>query len=296
MSNPTNWPIVTDGENYLRHNEKRLLHEQRRPIVGHGNIVGPGISRHANQIDDFNDDVAATNGFYWAWNGTPNCPPGIAGEDEESYVWLVNVISRSDDDPQGPLSGTQYARSNLRFSEEVNEFGLEVCRTWIFDPDAGVRVYGPWQVGRMPSVGMSVDETVTATTTATWYGGAPVDSPFDVPQPSNFIYVPSTETLAFVTVTISLQWTNDTAGVFRRVIFWPTFDGSLASPHAASGEVGQWSHHGQGTVGFVEVYTVTRSWWLFPPTEGFLSTGVVIRAPEGNVALTSINSYWQLVR
>jgi hypothetical protein len=96
MTNPANWPIVTDADAYFRQNEKRLLHEQRRPVVGHGNIVGPGIAPKASQLDDWNDDVAATNGYFWAWNLTPNGPPPIeAEEDAESYVWLCHSVGTS---------------------------------------------------------------------------------------------------------------------------------------------------------------------------------------------------------
>jgi hypothetical protein len=297
MSNPTNWPIVTDGEGYLRHNEKRLLHEQRRPVVGHGNIVGPGFSANANQIDDFNDDVAATNGYFWATHDTPNGPPEHI-DSEIDYIWLIHSISRGNDDPTGVgVNGIQTARTQLSLSAEQSEFETEVTRSWRWDSETGTRFYTPWKMS-LPYVGMTVNENITATTTPTWYNGAPDDSPFDVPQASNYLYIPSTSTIVFVTVTINLTWSNDVATVFRRLIFWPTFSGSTDSPHAASGGFGQWSHYGQGQAGFQEVYSVTRSWWLYPPeiAVGHASMGVVVVGPEGNVPTTLINSYWQVVR
>jgi hypothetical protein len=167
---------------------------------------------------------------------------------------------------------------------------------WYFDHQSGTRVYTPWTAGNPQQVAMTVETNVNATATATWRGNPPPDSPFDVPQPSNFLYVPSVYCGVFVTVTLSIDTSLDTAGSFRRVIFWPTFDGSTASPSAASGDFGQWSHYGAGTVGWHEVFTVTRSWWLFPPTAGVLSPGVVIRAPEGSVLVQEIDSYWQVIQ
>lgn len=126
MPSPTNWPHPDDDpELYLRHQEKRIANEQRRPMVRKASdILGPGFAPFATQLIDWNADEAAFNGYFWSDTGALNTPVGVGVS-----VWMGITIS----------SGT------IGFQQvwEVSPGTMtEKKRVWALT--SGVRVYGAW--------------------------------------------------------------------------------------------------------------------------------------------------------
>lgn len=292
MPNPTNWPIITDAETYFRQNEKQALHEQRRPTAGNGSsVLGPGFAPNASEITDWNSDEATFNGYFWATVEAANGPARTGTDLDEDSIWIGHSVSTG-------TGGIQIARTHFVPGLSATQVTgpVEVSRRWVFDESVGLRFYTPWAHGAPQQVAMTTDANVTATSPAAWWNGAPPDSPFDVPQATNVLYIPSTSTLIHVTVCLTIDNSNDTLNLYREVRFWPTFDGSVTAPHAASGAEGRWSHYGRGTAGWNETETVSRSWWLYPPNAGALSPGVVVFAPSGDKGVAQIDSYWHMVQ
>lgn len=145
MTSPNNWPQPDqDPELYFRHQEKRILSEQRRPIVRKAaDILGPGFAPYATQIDDWNADAAAFNGYFWSVGNADNAPEDIgAGE-----TWLGWSISQGQ-------TGVQRV---------YNPAVLDGwTRSW--EVMSGVRVYGNWASDTEPYYPPYVSLSATATT------------------------------------------------------------------------------------------------------------------------------------
>lgn len=291
MSNPTNWPIVTDAESYFRHNEKRLLHEQRRPVVGHGNIIGPGISPNANQVDDWNDDVCATNGYFWSEFEAPNAPNGFPPPEgfgipvRQDGVWLGHVVSMGDRGYQTvrlmPVQNEWY------LDNDPEDPGPEIIldRTW-WVMESG-RVYTKWRWGA-PNQPVKVYDTtgpVTALTGSNTYHGGQDDPGY---EENTDLYIPSVNSIFLCTATVEIVNTVDTAGSYRELRFWP----SLFHDHTPI-KLGKWSHYGRGDVGFSETETATFTTHL--PHGGtplansglFVTPQLGVRAVGANIQIES---------
>lgn len=91
MSSPNNWPQPDkDPELWMRHMEKRVLNEQRRPIVRKGSdLLGPGFAPFATQITDWSADETAFNGYFWSVGNATNAPANIGF----TGVWMGWTVS-----------------------------------------------------------------------------------------------------------------------------------------------------------------------------------------------------------
>lgn len=265
MSNPTNWPIVTDAETYFRHQEKRVLHEQRRPIVGHGNIVGPGISPLASEVDDWNDDVCRTNGYFWSAYDAPNAPPptleGPYEDVETTNYWVGHVVSRGDEGYQS-LRLLNSDGGSSPFPE------VSVVRQWNTSSDGGLTKWGAW----------------TNTSTQPWWDSEMLISAQALTTTLHcFVpfYAASEYSQALVTITVTVDNNVDTAGVLREFIFWPSWNDALGATPPLSGAFGHWSHYGRGDVGFSETTTVSKTWIMELPFPEIVGDNVLRAAVRG---------------
>lgn len=288
MTNPTNWPIVTDAEGYFRSNEKRLLHEQRRPIVGHGNIVGPGIAPQAGQVDDWNDDVCSTNGYFWsefdAGNAPDGFPPGGNVPVSSSGKWLGHVVSMGDHGYQTirlmPVQNEWY------LEDDPEDEGPEIIlnRTWYVL--AGIRSYTPWRWGSPGQPVRVYDEAgpITALTSGNTYHGGQNDMGY---EENSQIYL-SRSSIYLATATVTIQNTVDTAGSYRELRFWPTLEPIATPPY-----FGIWSHYGRGDAGYDQTQTVTYTAHLphggqpFVTFGGFVTPRLGVRAVGANIQIAS---------
>lgn len=125
MASPTNWPHPdNDPELYMRHQEKRIMAEQRRPIVRKASdILGPGFGPLATELSDWNSDEAAFNGYFWSAASTTSNAP------DTTSVWMGICVSNG-------LFGWQQVLA------VDPAFPVYVTRTWALV--AGVRVYEVW--------------------------------------------------------------------------------------------------------------------------------------------------------
>lgn len=275
MSNPTNWPIVTDADTYLRHQEKRVLSEQRRPIVGHGNILGPGFAPNASEIDDWNDDAAATNGYFWTPQGASNAPAtnlnapyGDGVDPSPDSLWLGQTISRGD-------VGYQSARllSNVFDADEPAWPEIEVHRQWK-TVASGMRAYGPWRGNPIRPVRLyDISYVGTGSTDLVGFLGDP-----DLPVFTD-IYTPGEDGVWMVHIAITVANTSDSTTT-RSCRFWPALDGSAAAPDINVGDYGWWQHDGSGTAGFSETETAARSFFIYP-TAGSHTIQIALLATSG---------------
>lgn len=277
MSNPSNWPIAGDAETYFRHQEKRLLSEQRRPIVGHGNIVGPGIAPNASEVDDWNDDAAATNGYFWTPQGAPNAPAdnpsppygdGIDPYPDLSF-WLGHTVSMG-------IVGHQTLRLMSNSFDEDAPFypDIEVHREWK-TVASGKRAYGPWRGNaNRPLRMVEVEYVGTGSAQAV---GFDVDPDAPVGYAGGF-YVPDFHTTWFFHIALTILNTSDALGT-QSVSFWPTLNG-LSLPASEEGDPGWWQHDGAGAGSFSERKTASRSWILHPQA-GINTVQIAVNATAG---------------
>lgn len=75
MGGSNDWRTQITGEDWMRSQEKRLLHEERRPQVrAASDILGPGIAPYCIRLEDWNADETLFNGFWYSEPGAFNSP------------------------------------------------------------------------------------------------------------------------------------------------------------------------------------------------------------------------------
>lgn len=90
MGGATNQRPVLTGEDWFRQQEKRTLHEQRRPQVHKAaDILGPGFAPYAVELTDWNDDMTTFTGFFYSAPGATNSPDG-------TKWWIGQTIAMVD--------------------------------------------------------------------------------------------------------------------------------------------------------------------------------------------------------
>jgi len=140
VAGSNNWPIVTDADGYLRGQEKRLLRQERRPMVKQASdILGPGIAPYAVQISHWNTDEATFNGVFWT-------EPGDTGAPDLTHWWIGQTEASSDG------FGIQQV---LSFRESGTWPPLTYRRQF-YDPGNGNITYSQWVSQHHIAVGDSV--------------------------------------------------------------------------------------------------------------------------------------------
>jgi hypothetical protein len=65
MSTPKDWRPVVDGDDWMRGQEKRMAHEERRPrLTSPRDLLGPGFAPYAVRLLDWNSPAARFNGMW----------------------------------------------------------------------------------------------------------------------------------------------------------------------------------------------------------------------------------------
>ena len=84
------WPIAQDADGYFRAQEKRMMHQERRPApVSASDLLGPGFSQRAIELIDWNDEVATYNGYFYTLPGALHTP-------DPEYRWAGVVVAMDD--------------------------------------------------------------------------------------------------------------------------------------------------------------------------------------------------------
>lgn len=121
------WRIQTNGEDYLRAQNKRVNLENRRPVIRKASdLVGPGIGAEAVKITDYNDILATFNGYY-------SSDPGALYAPNDSEAFIGSVIM---DSVLGGIqtfislvSGNEYRRTFLRNPSDETSISFGVWHT-----------------------------------------------------------------------------------------------------------------------------------------------------------------------
>ena len=76
MGGQNSWRIPDDSmSDYMRQQEKRLLHEERRPLIrSAAALLGPGFAPFAVPLVDWNADETLFNGHFYSDAGAQNSP------------------------------------------------------------------------------------------------------------------------------------------------------------------------------------------------------------------------------
>lgn len=260
MTSPTNWPIPTDADTYFRHNEKRVLHEQRRPTAGNGSsVLGPGFAPYASQIDDWNADEVSFNGYFWSAADAANAPP--VGDLPDFTLWSGQVIATADWGIQilqeAPLVNQGTASGQGTFAHR------KFIRKW--SSESGTRIYSGWSAGDR-SIVQFVGDTpyLPGPTLFTIPTGAPSRIAGPVVNDGSFgIYCGVEDDLLQIDFTILIDNINNTAGVRYEVRFWPVISNGIYTMGGPAHRI-TWNHFGTGAVGYRKVETVSTTWWLPP--------------------------------
>lgn len=87
MGGATNHPVVTTAEGWFRAQEKRTLHEERRPRITHArDLMGPGLAPQAVEVRDWNAEETTFNGFFYS-------EPGALHSPDPTADWIGMVIA-----------------------------------------------------------------------------------------------------------------------------------------------------------------------------------------------------------
>lgn len=130
MGGANGWRFVDSSDDYFRQNEKRLLHEERRPrITSASDLLGPGAGPHAVQIQDWNMDEATFNGlFFSAANRVINSPDNAA-------YWMGQTMGTEDGYGLQTLFEYRTAGINDPIRRFVRRFAT---------PGGSIRLYSDW--------------------------------------------------------------------------------------------------------------------------------------------------------
>lgn len=134
MGGASNQRIVENGEDWMRQQEKRMLHEERRPRVAQASdILGPIFGPYATRISNWNQADTEFNGIVYSEPGSLNSP-------NDAEWWIGQVMAQ-----QGGF-GIQTAW-NFRST------GTPLLFVRTFSQAGGTRNFTPWQQGGGGGVG-----------------------------------------------------------------------------------------------------------------------------------------------
>lgn len=85
-----NWNIPITDLDHRRQNEKRLQHQESRPMIrSAADILGPSIGPYAIETMNWSSDESAFNGLLYSQPGALNGP-------DDTKFWIGQVIASSD--------------------------------------------------------------------------------------------------------------------------------------------------------------------------------------------------------
>jgi hypothetical protein len=87
MGGQNSWRTAITGEDWMRGQEKRILHEERRPQIRvASDVLGPGIAPYCVRLEDWSADETYFNGFWYSEPGAFNSP-------DSSRYWIGSSLS-----------------------------------------------------------------------------------------------------------------------------------------------------------------------------------------------------------
>jgi hypothetical protein len=122
---PRNSPIELTMGDWMRGQEKRTMHEERRPKIGKASdLLGPGFAPTAVHLNDWNSEEARFNGYFYSYGDASNVPePGV-------MIWFGHIISSGHHGEQ-----TLWSHGPLP---------TRILRRYFHVHSNQMPVYGPW--------------------------------------------------------------------------------------------------------------------------------------------------------
>jgi len=80
MTTPKDWRVVETADDWMRQQEKRIMHEERRPRISKASdLLGPGIASYTVEVQDWSQETTHFNGMFHSLPGAANTPEeGVA--------------------------------------------------------------------------------------------------------------------------------------------------------------------------------------------------------------------------
>jgi hypothetical protein len=129
-----NWPVAVTGQDWVHQTEKRISHEERRPLVRRAaDLLGPGLGPRCIRIVDWNADETAFNGFFYSEPGSLNSP------DTDVY-WMGQVICNDDG------FGIQQVWEYRYADPDTNVSPIQHYIRRSYNVGTGTRQFSPWVV------------------------------------------------------------------------------------------------------------------------------------------------------
>jgi hypothetical protein len=142
MAVNNSWRQIRTMDDWMRDMEKRLIHEERRPIPRSAyEVVGRGFTPYANQVTDWNSEGPTINGFFYSdADKIINSP-----DDTDNWVGIVEATPIG----QGVQRVWKYVDSSDTDGDGVIDTWTPVAdptlytRSFITNAD-GTRTYTAW--------------------------------------------------------------------------------------------------------------------------------------------------------
>lgn len=132
MAGANNWRPNITAQDWMRSMEKRVLNEERRPLIrSAADLLGPGFAPYAVQVTDWDGDEAVFNGMFYSTAGLSINSPDNGSD------WIGMVLAEAD--------GFGIQRVMEHRSDNAETPIREYMRRF-FDPGGGgTRAYSAWQ-------------------------------------------------------------------------------------------------------------------------------------------------------
>src|SRR5215510_5495337 len=135
MAVQNNWRPTVTMDDWMRNIEKRLMNEERRPIVLPAyETVGPGISTYSQLVTDWDADGPIVNGFFYSEANQVIDSP----DDTKNWMGLVQANAIG----QGLQRVWEYIESDTDPDPDPALF----TRSFVTNDD-GTRTYTDWLQG-----------------------------------------------------------------------------------------------------------------------------------------------------
>lgn len=130
MGSQKNWRYGIDADDWMRFNEKRLMHEERRPVIREASdLLGPGFAKFAVRTFDWNGVDLKSNGMWYS----------VAAQTKNSPDDLAHWMGITEGNKNGDGMQTVYEYKHVSDSTPIRVY------TRRFFTSGGVTNYGTWK-------------------------------------------------------------------------------------------------------------------------------------------------------
>lgn len=130
MGGQNSWRTNITFDDWMRDMEKRILSEERRPVVkSASDLMGPGFGPYAVETDDWNSDETTFNGMFYSNPGAQNSP-------DQTKHWIGVT--------EGTADGNGYELIRVYDPVTLAATGDSYVRFFYTPPATGQRQYSAW--------------------------------------------------------------------------------------------------------------------------------------------------------